>query len=177
MGTQPRIVERAEQPFVGVRGRVTWSTFGLIADRLPEIVGLLGERGITPVDGPFFKYELIDPSDQDRELEVVAGVPVHERVRLPSADLFAGSLPAGRYATVHHVGHPDKLLGVASSLLKWGHAKGLKWDMVRTEGGEAWGCRLESYHTDPRLEPDLDKWEIELSFRLADQARVTPDRI
>ncbi|MFI6943754.1 GyrI-like domain-containing protein [Streptomyces sp. NPDC050418] len=168
MGTQPRIVERAEQRFVGVRGRVTWSSFGLIADRLPEIVGLLAERGIAPADGPFFKYELIDPSDPEHELHVVAGVPVNERVRLPHPDLFAGTLPAGRYATVHHVGHPDKLLAAASSLLKWGHAKGVHWDMVRTPEGEVWGCRLESYHTDPRLEPDLEKWETELSFRLAD---------
>ncbi|WP_415953899.1 GyrI-like domain-containing protein [Streptomyces sp. KLOTTS4A1] len=169
MGTQPRIVERAEQPFLGVRGRVTWSAFGLIADRLPEIVGLLAERGIAPADGPFFKYELINPSDPEQELHVVAGVPVHERVRLPHSDVFYGTLPAGRYATVQHTGHPDRLLTVAATLLKWGHAKGLKWDMVRTEEGEVWGCRLETYHTDPRLEPDLEKWQMELSLRLADQ--------
>ncbi|MHC0430662.1 GyrI-like domain-containing protein [Streptomyces sp. O3] len=176
MGTQPSIVERAERPFVGVRGRVTLTRFGLLADRLPEVLGWLGERGIAPVDGPFFRYEVIGAGGlADGELQVVAGFPVAERVRTDSDDpspealrgaLFGGVLPAGRYAAVTHVGHPDGLLQVTSSLLKWAHAKGLEWDVTRSEAGEVWGCRLESYKTDPRIEPDLNKWETELSFRL-----------
>ncbi|MGW0731677.1 GyrI-like domain-containing protein [Streptomyces sp. NPDC002851] len=172
MATQPRIVERGAQPFVGVRGRVTWATFGEVADRLPEIIGWLAERGIKPVDGPFFKYEVLDPTDRERELEVVAGVPVGERVRLEGTDwpdMFGGMLPAGRYVTVTHVGHPDELFDVTTFVLKWARAKGLDWDMTHTErGDEVWGCRLESYKTDPRVEPDLHKWETELAFRLRD---------
>ena len=167
MAKQPRIEERTAQPFVGVRGRVTWDTFGQIADRLPEIVGWLGERGIPLADGPFFKYETFDPDDRYREFEVVAGVPVGERVRIATDDLFADVLPAGRYVAVTHVGHPDELFDVAATVLKWAAAKGLEWDMERSaEGGEVWGCRLESYKTDPRVEPDLHKWETELAFRL-----------
>ncbi|MDI3405289.1 GyrI-like domain-containing protein [Streptomyces cavernicola] len=168
MANQPRIEERAEQTFVGVRGRVTWDTFGQLADRLPEIVGWLGERGIPVADGPFFKYEVLDPADRTREFEVVAGVPVGERVRVPHGELFAGALPAGRYVTVRHVGHPDELFGVTATVLKWAAAKGLVFDMEVTDEGEVWGCRLESYKTDPRTEPDLHKWETELSFRLQD---------
>lgn len=168
MTRQPSIEERTEQPFVGVRGRVTWNTFGQVADRLPEIVGRLGERGIPLAGGPFFRYEVFRPDDLSAEFEVVAGVPVGERVRLPQGDLFAGSLPAGRYVTVTHVGHPDELFAVASTVMKWADAKGLAWDMRRTADGERWGCRLESYHTDPRVEPDLNKWETELAFRLRD---------
>ncbi|MDI3417482.1 GyrI-like domain-containing protein [Streptomyces luteolus] len=168
MANQPRIEERPEQHFVGVRGRVSWDTFGLLADRLPEIVGWLGERGIPIADGPFFKYELLDPDDRTREFEVVAGVPVGERVRVPDGELYVGTLPAGRYVTVRHIGHPDELFAVTATVLKWGTAKGLAWDMERTEAGEVWACRLESYKTDPRLEPDLNKWETELAFRLRD---------
>jgi hypothetical protein len=29
-------------------------------------------------------------------------------------------------------------------------------------------CRLELYKTDPAVEPDMNKWETELAFRLAD---------
>ncbi|MFP3987084.1 GyrI-like domain-containing protein [Streptomyces sp. E11-3] len=169
MGTQPSIVERAEQPFVGVRSRITLTSFGLLADRLPEVLGWVGERGIAPVDGPFFRYEVIGAGGlADGELQVVAGFPVSERVRTVSGegDLFGGVLPAGRYATVAHVGHPDGLLQVSASLLKWAHAKGLEWDMSHSDSGEVWGCRLESYKTDPRVEPDLNKWETELAFRL-----------
>jgi hypothetical protein len=34
--------------------------------------------------------------------------------------------------------------------------------------GGALGCRVESYLTDPRVEPDMDRWETEPAFRLAD---------
>ncbi|RII08127.1 Bacterial transcription activator, effector binding domain [Streptomyces sp. YIM 130001] len=168
MPNQPRIEERAPVPFVGARSRVTWDSFGLLADRLPEIVGRLSERGVTPSGGPFFRYEVIDPSDLSRELQVVAGVPVGERVRVPGDDLFAGTLPGGRYVTVTHIGHPDELFAVADSLQKWARAKRLDLDLTRTDEGEAWGCRLESYRSDPRMEPDLNRWEAELSLRLRD---------
>ncbi|NBE51800.1 GyrI-like domain-containing protein [Streptomyces boluensis] len=168
MTKQPSIEERSEQPFVGVRGLVTWNTFGQLADRLPEIVGWLAERDIPLAGGPFFRYEVFRPDDLEAEFEVVAGVPVGERVRMPEGDLFAGTLPAGRYVTVSHVGHPDELAGVASTALKWAAAKGLDFDMRPSADGEVWGCRLESYHTDPRIEPDPHKWETELAFRLRD---------
>ncbi|WP_156722266.1 GyrI-like domain-containing protein [Streptomyces apocyni] len=175
MGTQPAIVERAAQPFVGVRSRVTLPRFGLLADRLPEVLGWLGERGITATDGPFFQYEVIGAGGlSGGEHQVVAGFPVAERVRTDSGaqgadgDPFGGVLPAGHYAAVTHIGHPDGLIEVTASLLKWARAKGLEWDMTRADGDEIWGCRLESYKTDPRVEPDLNNWETELSFRLRD---------
>jgi hypothetical protein len=40
--------------------------------------------------------------------------------------------------------------------------------MTPGESGERWGCRLESYLTDPRQEPDMSKWVTQLAFRLAD---------
>src|SRR5215831_15721980 len=38
--------------------------------------------------------------------------------------------------------------------------------------GERWGCRLEIYHTDPAVEPDMNSWVTELAFRLADRDNV-----
>src|SRR5262245_41741099 len=69
----PIIVERAEQPYVGIRGLVTMPTIGAIADRIPEVFAWLGARGIEPAGAPFLKYNLIDMA---RELEIEAGVPV-----------------------------------------------------------------------------------------------------
>jgi len=79
-----------------------------------------------------------------------------------------GALPAGRYATVTHVGHPDELLAVTAALLDWATEQGLAWDATETDRGERWGCRLEVFRTDPREEPDPSRWETELAFRLAD---------
>jgi hypothetical protein len=148
MPAAPRIVERAEQPYVAVSGRVTMQTIGAIADRLPEVFAWLGARGLEPAGAPFFKYDLID---MERQLEVQAGV-----------------LPAGTYASLTHVGHPDELVEATTALLDWAAQQGLAWDMNETPEGQRWGCRLEVYKTDPAEQPDMTKWETELLFRLAD---------
>jgi effector-binding domain-containing protein len=103
----------------------------------------------------------------ERLLEIEAGVPVAAHVA-PEGDIRSGVLPAGRYVTVTHVGHPDELAGVTGDVLDWAARQGLAWDVTQTADGQRWGCRLEVYNTDPRVEPDMAKWETELWFRLAD---------
>jgi effector-binding domain-containing protein len=103
----------------------------------------------------------------DRQLEVEAGVPVVAPVQ-PDGDVVAGVLPAGRYATVLHVGHPGELVAATGALLDWGAAEDLKWDTAPGADGERWAGRLEIYLTDPQQEPDMSKWETVLAFRLAD---------
>jgi effector-binding domain-containing protein len=159
----PEIVERLEQPYVAVRALVTMSTIPEIADRFPEVFTWLAGNGIAPVDAPFFKYNVID---MDERLEMEAGVPV-DAVVASNPTVIAGLLPAGRYATVSHVGHPSELVAVTADLLEWARQQGLAWDMTETDAGEKWGCRLELLLTDPRVEPDMSKWETRLMFRLA----------
>jgi effector-binding domain-containing protein len=79
----------------------------------------------------------------------------------------AGVLPAGRYATLTHIGHPAGLIGVTKVLLDWAAGQDLKWDVAPGDGGERWGSRLEIYLTDPDREPDMSKWATQLAFRLA----------
>lgn len=167
---EPRIEERPEQPYVAIRGHVTMQTFAAIADRLPEVFGWLGARGVEPAGPPFFRYNVID---MERRLEVEAGVPV---ARAMDGDdlVVCGVLPAGRYATVTHVGHPDELIDVTAALLDWAAEQGLAWDRWETEDGRAWGCRLEVLKTNPNEEPDMRRWETELAFRLADRASPAP---
>lgn len=45
---------------------------------------------------------------------------------------------------------------------------GIRWDRTTTGDSEHWGCRLETYLTDPAMEPDMNAWVTELAFRLAD---------
>jgi hypothetical protein len=47
-------------------------------------------------------------------------------------------------------------------------ADGLRFDATETDRGTRWGCRLELLHTDPAEEPDMNKRETQLAFRLAD---------
>jgi effector-binding domain-containing protein len=161
---EPMIVQRAEQPYVGRRESVTMTEFARVADHLPTMFGWLAERGVQITGAPFFRYRVIDMS---AELVVEAGIPVAGDVQVDDPT-FVDTLPAGRYATVTHIGHPDELMAVTARLLDWGREQGLDWDVTETLEGEVWGCRLEILMTNPVEEPDMHKWETVLLFRLAD---------
>jgi DNA gyrase inhibitor GyrI len=164
MPTEPTIVERAAQPYVAIKGSVTMQTFSAVADRFPEVFGWLAGNGIPPADAPFFRYDVIDMATQ---LVIEACVPVAEPVRPESGEVFAAVLPAGRYATLTHVGHPQELVGVTGGLLDWAAAQGLTWDMRVTDAGEEWAGRIERLLTNPNDTPDMTKWETQLLFKLA----------
>jgi effector-binding domain-containing protein len=128
------------------------------------LFGWLAERGAEPAGPPFFRYLLID---MERELDVEAGVPVATPVE-GDGEVLAGVLPAGRYAATTHVGHPDELIAVTGAFLDEAAAQGLTFDATDTERGTRWGCRLEVLLTNPAEQPDPNKWETTLVFRLAD---------
>jgi effector-binding domain-containing protein len=165
MPAAPRIETRAGQPYAAIRARVTMAELSGLGARFGEVFAWLGARGLAPAGAPFFRYNVIDMA---RELEVDAGVPVAAAVD-GDGNVVSGVLPAGRYATLTHVGHPSELYGITGTLLDWAASQGLTWDMSPGEEGERWGARLETYLTDPSEEPDMSKWVTELAFRLADQ--------
>lgn len=164
MSATPEIVERAEQPYVAIRASVTMQQLAGLGARVGEVFGWLAARDLAPAGPPFFRYNVID---MDRQLEVEAGVPVASAVA-GDDQVVAGVLPAGRYVTALHAGHPDDLIGAVAGLLDWAASQGLRWDMHDTADGERWGSRLEFYLTDPGQQPDMSKWETQLAFRLAD---------
>src|ERR1700694_1931612 len=99
MLTLPKIVERAEQPYVAILSSVTMPAIGPTAETLlPEVYGWLAQRGITPAGPPFFKYNIIDMA---RELEIEFGVPTADAVD-SDARVHGGRLPPGRYASLVH---------------------------------------------------------------------------
>ena len=164
MSATPEITERAEQPYVAIRARVTMQEIGAFAQRLGQVFGWLAARDLAPAGPPFFRFNVID---MERQLEMEAGVPVQAVVD-GDDQVISGVIPAGRYATVIHVGPPESLVGATAALLEWASQQGLQWEMTVRDDGEHWGARLENYLTDPREQPDMTKWETELAFRLAD---------
>ena len=160
----PHALERAPQPYVGMRDTVTLATIGRIADRIPELHGGLAARHVAPVGAPFLRYLTIDMAG---ELVVEAGVPIAGLVHV-STDVFAATLPGGRYVVATHVGHPAGLIEATADMLRWADGQGLRWDVSDTPAGQAWGCRLEVFRTDPRVQPDPHRWETDLVFRLAE---------
>lgn len=162
--TEPRIETRTEQPYVAITESVTMDAIGqLLPPLVGEVFGWLDAHDLAPAGDVFWKYNVVD---MDRELEVEVGIPVatavagDDRVR-------PGVLPAGRYATVTHIGPYPGLVDATARLLDWARQQGLMWDRSeRDGGGERWGARLEFYLNDPDEVP-ADKLETVLAFRLA----------
>ena len=136
MDDAPEIVQRAAQPYAGISAWVTMAAVGSVADRIPEIFGWLGGRGVAPAGAPFFRYHVID---MERQLLVEAGLPVASPVD-DDGQVRGGTLPAGRFAVMTHTGAPDTLMAATSALLDWAQERGLAFDVSDTEDGEKWGA-------------------------------------
>ncbi|MGW0230656.1 GyrI-like domain-containing protein [Actinopolymorpha singaporensis] len=163
--SEPRIVERAAQPYVAITASVPMTRMAATLPPLnAEVFGWLEARGIEPAGAPLWKYNVID---MDGDLDIEVGVPVSEEVTGDDR-VRCGVLPAGRYATLRHVGHPDELVDATGALLRWADSEDLHWDVTDSPAGERWAARLEIYLTDPQDEPDLNRWETDLAFKLAD---------
>ncbi|MGW2092020.1 GyrI-like domain-containing protein [Promicromonospora sukumoe] len=161
-----RVETRPEIPTAGITENVTMTQFAKIADRIPEVAGWIVEHGSHPVGAPYFRYHVID---MEAELVVEAGFPVPDDAALASTgDVTVSTIPAGRYVTTVHRGHPDELIDVTGELLRWAADQGLTFDRHDSETGDVWAGRFEFYLTDPAEQPDMSQWEVELAFKLAD---------
>jgi effector-binding domain-containing protein len=164
MSPEPTIVDWTARPYAAIKAQVTLQNISQVVPPLNgEVFGWLAQRGIAPAGPPFWKYNVID---MQRGLEVEAGVTVAEAFE-GDARVQSGVLPAGRYVTVLHVGHPSTLMAATAALLDWAKTQRLTWDVRPSPEGDRWGCRLELYLSDPQEQPDMTKWETQLAFRLA----------
>jgi effector-binding domain-containing protein len=166
MPDEPQIVHRAEQPYLAIRTTVSMAKLATDVPPLhAELSGWLGQRAIAPAGPPFWRYAEFQAGDL---VEVEVGVPV------PSAEPGAGDervrpgvLPAGRYATSVHTGHPTGLGAATAALLDWAERTGVAWEVTEDATSSCWAARLEIYLTDPAEEPDLSRWQTELAIKLA----------
>jgi effector-binding domain-containing protein len=106
-------------------------------------------------------------STWEGELEIELAVPVAEGVS-GEGRFRADVLPAGRYGTLLHVGPYDDLAASNAALQDWAEEQGIVWDSWDTDSGSAWRGRVERYLTDPSVEPDPSKWEVEVAYLIAD---------
>jgi len=167
MISEPKLEDRAEQPYMAVRAQATMQTLdSAIPQGIGEVGAWLGERGIEPAGPPFVRYLVID---MERLLELEIGFPVATAV--PGDErVLAGTLPAGRYASLVYT-DIDNGIQANYALLKWGEARGLMWDSWPADRGDGWGARLESFLTNPDEQPDRAQWQTEVAMRLADERK------
>lgn len=150
------IETRADQPYAAVKATVTPAALTKVADCFPEVMQWLADRELPITGAPFLRYLRVT----GEECEVEAGLPTIAEV--PAAgEVCTGTLPGGEYAVEVHEGHPGGLTAVTERILADGS---LRFDRA----GDAWGARLETFFTDPAVEPDQAKWTTEVAIRLAD---------
>jgi GyrI-like small molecule binding protein len=149
MTNEPQISERPSQPYLGLRRRVTDGVAAAVDGAFPELFRRLGAAGVQPAGPPFIRFLATDEVGDPTELELA--VPV-------DTDAATDALPAGRYATLVHVGpyrsetQPD--LAVArAALQEWAERQGLSVSGY-----------LERYRIGPVENPDYREWETELAF-------------
>jgi effector-binding domain-containing protein len=165
--SSPKIEDCGHQTYIGKTESVTMATINRAADRIPEIIRWLAEHGASPAGAPFLRYRVIDMAGT---VVVDAGVPIDLSVDesvVADSDLHFRSLPAGRYVTMTHHGHFDRLQEANAAVIAWGAEQDVTWDVSDAEDGQHWACRLEVYLTNPIEEPDPNEWRTLIAIKTA----------
>jgi len=161
MLTVPTLVERPAQPYVAIREKVTIPFTPVIDKVMPEVAGWLQARGVERFGPAVFKYNVIDMPRLDVEMGFTPPKPLKGEGRV-----LAGTLPAGRYATLTHWGHYDRLMDATAMLIGWAKESGVAWDSSAMPDGEHFVSRFELYPNGPMDEPDPEKWETQIFIKV-----------
>jgi effector-binding domain-containing protein len=157
----PQIDTRPEVTYMGMRTQTPMKGMFKVVDKLRKELSIwLKQQDISPAGPPFLRYHVIDMAG---EMDIEVGVPV--AAILPNdGPVTAGTLPAGRYASLIYVGN-----GYTGNktLIEWAKANGIAWDRWDDPKGDAFRARYERYLTDPNIERRKTKWEIEVAIKLA----------
>jgi effector-binding domain-containing protein len=165
MFTEPKVEDRPEQHYAGIRTQATMDELGsgIIPQLHGETMAWLRARGLAPSGAPFLRYHVIDMACN---LDIEMAWPVDAAIT-GDGRVNAGTLPAGRYASLIYTGIANGVAG-NGALLDWIQEQGLKVDSWSTPQGDAFRSRVEFEITDPADEPDMAKWETEVAMKLAD---------
>jgi effector-binding domain-containing protein len=164
MITKPKLEDRKEQHYVGIRTQVPSSKFKkIIPQFLDELFAWLEKQGVEwdKTSAPFMRYHVINMAGN---MDVELGVPIAAAVQ-GDGNIQAGVIPAGRYASLVYSG----VTGIKGNkaLIEWAAKNDIKWDRWEDENGDAFRARIEFFLTDPAEEPDRKKWETEVAIKTA----------
>lgn len=165
MMTEPKIEERAEQPYVAIRRRVKMSEMPALPQQWGVVMNWLNSKGISPTGAPFWNYRIVDMVDQ---LEIDVGFPIAQAVT-GEGEIIADSFPSGRYVTSVYTGRydDDGLMRATGELLAWAEKNGVEWDKWQHGAtGEGWRARAEIYLTDPDQVEDPNQNQTQLVFKI-----------
>jgi effector-binding domain-containing protein len=160
---EPRIEARAERSYIAIPIEVTLEEWGNVNALFAELFEWVNQKGLQPNGAPFFRYWVI--GDENKKFKLEVGIPI-VNATFGDERVIAGTTPEGKYVIIDHKGHPDRIHETFNLLEEWSENRGLTWDKKVVHNEEVWGGRFEYYLTDPAIEPDLNKWSIEIAFKI-----------
>jgi hypothetical protein len=159
----PRIEAFAAQPVLVRHARLTMAEIDSLGPALlGEVLDGLAARGIAEAGPAFFRYDLINMAGQ---MGMAFGVQVPPGTE-GFGEVRAEVLPAGRYLTALHRGHPDELYDCMMMIVPWAKGRRIRWDSEMIGVGERFAARLEFYRSDPQTVP-MNDWETEIRIKVA----------
>ena len=167
MMSQPRIEDRNEQPYVGIRSQIPMQALPtVIPQQIGEVAAWLAQQGVEPDGPPLVRYHMCPPTaDMAGMLDIAVGWPV--AAALAGDDrIIADALPAGRYAALVYTGVENGIKG-NGALIEWAAAKGIQWDRWDDERGDAFGGRVEYMLDGPEDDPNPANWRTEVAIKVA----------
>jgi effector-binding domain-containing protein len=162
--TEPKIVERSEQPYMGIRLWIPSKELSVWQVKLTkELSKWLEKHNLKPAGPVFHRFYVIN---MGTEFEFEIGIPVEKSVA-GDERVKPGILPAGRYAALIYTGRNNAYKG-NKTLVEWARDNGIKWDRWDDPRGDAFRCRYESYLTDRTSEVDKKDWQTEVAIKVVD---------
>jgi effector-binding domain-containing protein len=139
------VTEQPAQPALVIRTHAAAPDLPrLFGEAYGALMRYLGELGEQPVGMPFAAYHNMDMQDLDLEI----GFPV-ARPLPAKGEIQAGELPAGRWASVLHVGPYDQCGPAYEALAAW----------INEHNYTPVGVAYEAYCSEPETPPqEIRTW-------------------
>jgi DNA gyrase inhibitor GyrI len=164
---EPRLEHRAAMHYMAIQAAVPMQKLGTVLPKLwPRVKAWLNSHHIAQTDAPFIRYLVVD---MPANLVIQAGIPV-ANVHRGEGQIQPGTLPAGRYAVLTHLGPYSGLLQANADIQAWARAQGIVWKTHKTLAGTDWDGRAEFYVTDPGKQPDPRTWKTEITFLITNKS-------
>jgi len=166
MITKPSIEYHEAHPYAAVRLQVPIPFGKFLQPAYAKVNTWLAGKGLS--HGPAIIRYLT--TDMSTKLDIDVGFTIDQSIPGDSA-VMTDILHAGQYATLLYTGsYRGKGVYKANvAIIEWAQANGVAWKTSSIAGVEWWESRVEWYLTDPDLEKDLNKYQTELTFMVADQ--------
>ena len=160
---EPQVVMYAKQSYVAVRRAVKIPFTKAMREAEGKLFQAVEEQKI-PVLGPvFFKYNIVKMPELEIEFGIVTDGPV-----AGDGELVSGELPAGCYAELVYLGPYTRLIKANAALIAWAQANGHAFDVQSQADGDHFAARVEFYTNGSEDEPDPNKLETIIAFKLRD---------